>query len=77
MFLIISDFKYEVKKMAKSTLFWLAIFCFCVVTFTVEAAEIPPVPQGYADEQAVRTAILLGQIKLIDAKNISLPDNVE
>jgi len=77
MFLIISDFKYEVKKMAKSTLFWLAIFCFCAVTFTVEAAEIPPVPQGYADEQAVRTAILLGQIKLIDAKNISLPDNVE
>ena len=63
--------------MAKSTLFWLAIFCFCAVTFTVEAAEIPPVPQGYADEQAVRTAILLGQIKLIDAKNISLPDNVE
>jgi len=63
--------------MAKRTLFWLAIFCFCAVTFTVEAAEVPPIPQGYADEQAVRTAILLGQIKLIDAKNISLPDNVE
>jgi acetyl esterase/lipase len=75
--LIISDFKQEVKKMAKSTLLWLAISFFCAVTFTVEAAEVPPIPQGYADEQAVRAAILLGQIKLIDARNISLPDNVE
>jgi acetyl esterase/lipase len=78
MLLMISDFKHEVKKMAKSTLLWLAISFFCTVTFTVEAAaEVPPIPQGYADEQAVRAAILLGQIKLVDARNISLPDNVE
>jgi len=63
--------------MAKSTLLWLAISFFCAVTFAAEAAEVPPIPQGYADEQAVRAAILFGQIKLIDAMNISLPDNVE
>ena len=63
--------------MAKSTLLWLVIPFFCVVSFAAEAAEVPPIPQGYADEQAVRAAILLGQIKLIDARNISLPDNIE
>ena len=63
--------------MAKNILLWPAIFIFCAVTFIAKAAEVPPIPQGYADEQAVRTAILLGQIKLVDAKNISLPDNVE
>jgi len=63
--------------MAKSTLFGLVIFFFCAVTSTVEAAEVPPIPQGYADEQAVMAAILLGRIKLIDAKNVALPDNVE
>jgi acetyl esterase/lipase len=77
MLLIISDFKYEVKNMAKSTLLWLAISIFCAVTLIAGAAEVPPIPQGYADEQAVRAAILLGQIKLVDAMNISLPDNVE
>jgi acetyl esterase/lipase len=77
MVLIISNFKHEVKNMAKSTLLWLAISIFCAVTLIAGAAEVPPIPQGYADEQAVRAAILLGQIKLIDAKNISLPDNVE
>jgi len=63
--------------MAKSTLFCLAISFFCAVTSIVEAAEVPPIPQGYADEQAVMSAILLGKIKLIDAKNVALPDNVE
>jgi len=43
----------------------------------VEATEAPPIPQGYADDQAVKAAILLGQIKLIDAINVSVPDNVE
>ncbi|MHC4203634.1 MAG: alpha/beta hydrolase fold domain-containing protein [Planctomycetota bacterium] len=63
--------------MVKSTLLWLAISFFCTINFAVEAAEVPPIPQGYSNEQAVQTAILLGQIKLIDARNISLPDSIE
>ena len=63
--------------MVRNILFWSAISCFCAFTLTVEATEVPPIPQGYANEQAVMSAIMLGQIKLINAKNISLPDNVE
>ena len=54
-----------------------AIFCLCVFTFTLEATEVPPIPEGYADELAVKMAILLGQIKLIDAGNVSTPNNIE
>jgi len=58
--------------------FWeVLIFCLCGFTFTVNAIEVPPVPEGYANELAVKTAILLGQIKLIDAGNVSTPDNIE
>jgi len=63
--------------MVRNILFWSAISCFCAFNLAVEATEVPPIPQGYADEQAVMSAILLGQIKLIDAKNIYLPDNVK
>ena len=75
--LITSDPKDEVKKMVRNNLFWQVICCICAFTFAVEATEVPPIPQGYANEQAVMNAIVLGQIKLIDAKNISLPDNVQ
>jgi acetyl esterase/lipase len=77
MLLIISEFKHEVKKMTKRILFCLAILFFLTVNFAVKAAEVPPIPQGYADEQAVMSAIVLGKIKLVDAKNIAVPDNVE
>lgn len=63
--------------MVKNILLWPVIFILCAVTYTVGAAEVPPVPQGYSDEQAVMAAILLGKVKLIDAKNVALPDNVE
>jgi acetyl esterase/lipase len=63
--------------MAKSNFLWFTISFFCAFTFAAEVAEVPPIPQGYSDEQAVMSAIVLGQIKLIDAKNIPLPDNVE
>lgn len=63
--------------MSKNILFWSAISCLCAFALAVEAAEVPPIPQGYSDEQAVMSAIVLGQIKLIDAKNVPLPDNVE
>lgn len=63
--------------MTKNIVFWSAIFCCCAFAVVLEAAEVPPIPQGYSDEQAVMSAIVLGQIKLIDAKNVPLPDNVE
>lgn len=63
--------------MLRRKLFWLVTFCFCVFPFIAVATEVPPIPQGFANEQAVKAAILLGQIKLIDAMNISIPDNVE
>ena len=63
--------------MVRNNLFLQVICCICAFTFAVEATEVPPIPQGYANEQAVMNAIVLGQIKLIDAKNISLPDNVQ
>lgn len=63
--------------MIRNILFWPVAFCLCALTFAAQATEAPPIPQGYADDQAVRTAILLGQIKLIDAANVSVPDNVE
>jgi len=63
--------------MVRNILFWAAISCLCSFTFTVEATEVPPIPEGYTDELAVKTAILLGRIKLIDAGNVSTPDNIE
>ena len=63
--------------MIRCVVFWPVVFCLCALTFAVEATEAPPIPQGYTNDQAVRAAILLGQVKLIDAMNISTPDNVE
>lgn len=63
--------------MVKNIFLWSAVFCFFSFTSAAGAAEAPPIPKGYENEQAVMSAILLGQIKLIDAKSIPLPDNVE
>jgi acetyl esterase/lipase len=63
--------------MVRNNLFRLAISCLCAFTFSVEATEVPPIPEGYATELAVKAALLLGQIKLIDAGNVSTPDNIE
>lgn len=41
------------------------------------ASEAPPIPPGYPNEAAVMAALALRQIKLIDAKAIVLPANVE
>ncbi|UCF17823.1 MAG: alpha/beta hydrolase [Phycisphaerales bacterium] len=57
-------------------LLFLTVTSFAL-TLAAEAKEIPPIPKGYANEQAVMAAIALGQIKLIDAKSVSVPQNVE
>lgn len=63
--------------MMRNTLCWAVSFCCCAFTIVGEAEEAPPLPTGYANEQAVMAAIVLGQIKLIDAKSVSTPDSVE
>lgn len=57
--------------------FWAAIACLCLFVVAVKAADVPPIPEGYATELSLKTAILLGQIKLVDAGNVSIPDNIE
>jgi len=63
--------------MVRNNLCLTGIFCLCVFTLTLEATEVPPIPDGYTDELAVKTAILLGQIKLINAGNVSTPNSIE
>lgn len=63
--------------MVRNIFFGALIFYLCGLTFAEEATEVPPIPEGYTDELAVKTAILLGQIKLIDAGNVSTPGNIE
>ncbi len=63
--------------MIRNILFWAAIFCLCAFTSVVAATGAPPIPQGYESELAATTAVLGGQVKLIDAENISIPDNVQ
>ncbi len=48
-----------------------------VVVCSSEAeTSVPPMPEGYSSEMMIKTAFLLNQIKLIDAKNVIVPDNV-
>jgi len=63
--------------MMRTVLFWSITIFSCSFSFAVEPTEGPPIPKGYEDDQAVKTAILLGQIKLINAMNISIPNNIE
>lgn len=63
--------------MVRKAIFFVLASCLCASVFAADEKKIPPVPQGYDNEQAVMSAILIGKIKLIDAKNITTPDNVE
>jgi len=63
--------------MSRSILVGATVLCLCGSAFGAEATEIPPVPQGYANELAVIAAIALKQVKLIDGKGLQIPENVE
>ena len=63
--------------MMRKKCFWRVTLCLCSFAFAVESKQVPPIPKGYEDEQAVQAAILLGRIKLINAMNISVPNHVE
>ena len=63
--------------MAKNIVFCALICCLSTFTLAVPETEAPPVPEGYSSDAAVMAAILVGRLKLIDYKNITVPDNVE
>ena len=63
--------------MVRNVLFLIIIFCLCGLALAGQSKEAPPVPEGYASEMAVKAAILLGQIKLIDAGNVSVPETID
>ncbi len=38
--------------------------------------DIPPMPDGFATEDGVKTAILTGKVKIVDAVNVPIPDSI-
>lgn len=54
-----------------------AVWGLCAFALCARGAEAPPIPPGYSSEDAVRTAILLGRLKLVNAGNVTVPDGVE
>jgi acetyl esterase/lipase len=63
--------------MTRNILLSATVFCLCTSAFAAEGTQVPPVPPGYANELAAMAAIAVGQIKLIDAKGLEIPANVE
>jgi len=62
--------------------FAIVPFCLlCVFSFYCPAAdktpnEIPPMPKGFETEDEVKAALMRGEIKVVDAANVEVPDNV-
>ena len=75
--LMISGSRLEAKEMTGHPAFWAAVCCLCMSTFVAQAAEAPPIPEGYANNLAVVAAVASGRIKLIDAGNVATPADVE
>jgi acetyl esterase/lipase len=42
-----------------------------------ERVKEPPMPPGYANEDQIKLAILTGLLKIVDAKNVPVPDSVQ
>lgn len=51
------------------------ISLFTTSSFSQENAA-PPMPKGFASTDAVKAAILSGSVKIIQAENVPIPDNV-
>jgi hypothetical protein len=66
----------KIERLIRNVYFWAAVSCLYLFVVAVEAADVPPIPEGYATELSLKTAILFGQIKLIDAGNVSVPDQM-
>jgi acetyl esterase/lipase len=56
-------------------LIFIPLFGGVVCSVKVATAEVPPVPPGYASEDEVKNAFLLGKLKLIDI-TIPVPETV-
>ncbi|MGB2865396.1 MAG: alpha/beta hydrolase [Sedimentisphaerales bacterium] len=61
--------------LATVMLFFVSIF-FSIPMLANDTLEEPLMPKGYATEAQLKMALLTGQVKLIDAKNIPVPDSV-
>ena len=42
-----------------------------------QGIEAPPMPPGYESENQIKLAILTGLLKIVDAKNVPVPDTVQ
>lgn len=62
---------------AQMVFIWAIVTFYCSVILAESTTEVPPIPPGYPDESAVKTAILLGQIPLINLGSVSILDGVE
>ncbi len=57
------------------------LFCCVNMTAGIVASEnpangLPPIPKGYQNEDQIKAAIFTGQVKLIDAANVPVPDSI-
>ena len=62
---------------------WLSIMFAVVSVFNCQSMgaqqgiEAPPMPPGYESENQIKLAILTGLLKIVDAKNVPVPDSVQ
>ncbi|MEW6236491.1 MAG: alpha/beta hydrolase [Candidatus Omnitrophota bacterium] len=61
--------KYSFTILAAFALLWIGSYGF--------AQDAPPMPKGFESEEALKAALLMGQIKIIDAAHVTVPDTVE
>ncbi|MDP8244137.1 MAG: alpha/beta hydrolase [Candidatus Hinthialibacter antarcticus] len=52
----------------------LLTFIFALAAFSADAP--PPVPKGFNSETEMKTAALMGMLKVVDVKNVPIPKNV-
>jgi len=67
--------------MLRNLLTCLLGFIFCITNVVIVCGSeaetsIPPMPEGYSSELMIKAAFMLNQIKLVDAKNVIVPENV-
>lgn len=54
----------------------LVITCCLSIPAFSQTQDIPPMPEGYSSNTALKAAALTGFLKLIDADNVPVPDSV-
>ena len=54
----------------------VAFLTFVIALSVLGADTAPPVPKGFKSEQEMKSAAMMGMLKVVDAKNVSVPENV-